>query len=394
MRRFGFVIGVFVLVVVSYGCSGSSEVRDSSTEAGTLVPYAENVILFDDRGLISYQTGEATSETLEPGVQFGGETWPGPNLFWTALTVKKGESTYLALVGSNGAYRELHGPATAAEYSAVWAPTGDSLLFGFRSVDQSGVSVFSTGSRQTRDVGCSVSDIALSWGQQDWFIVGDGTNHYVVERGNCGTIESIDARKRHEVVFGPVGKRVAYILRELEYDRQDREYRPDSSLYIADAVGTHPVLIAGDRYRPHRPSWRRDGLLLAFDARLLDEPDRRLISIYDVADARSTFLNPEAVDSKLSEWNPKWSPSGGAIAYLQSSNGGQPLVAVRRMSSSFTTTVGAAGERFAGWLDDSRLILRGNGRTRVVGLDGRESAAFDASTAIVSLGDSGSRGSN
>jgi dipeptidyl aminopeptidase/acylaminoacyl peptidase len=225
-------------------------------------------------------------------------------------------------------------------------------------------------------------------------VVGDDANHYVVERAGCGTLESLDARKLHEITFGPKGNRVAYVLRELEYDSQSREYRPDSSLYVANSEGTDPVLVAGNKYRPHRPQWSSDAMSLAFDAQLPDEPKRRLVSIYDLETGMSSFLNPKAVDSKSSEWNPQWSPSGSAIAYQHSSKGKPPVVSIRVLANSFSTTIGEDGERFAGWLDDQRIVLQGDGSTRIVGIDGKEAAVIEGAVSVIALRESAVGGSN
>jgi len=385
--------GLLLCFAAISGCSNSSKTLETEPEPPAATT-SETAILIDDRGLVTISFDGAIAETIEPAVRFAGKLWPSPDRRHTALTVHKGESAYLALVGSDGSYLDLHHLPEGAIYSVAWAPTSDSLLIGFTSSDRNGIAVHTVGPDTLVDVGCSASSQALSWGREDWFVVGDETNHFVVERSGCGTIESVDARKLHEVKFGPHGDRVAYILRELEYNSKSREYRPDSSLYVANAVGTDPVMVAGDRYRPHRPVWSPDAMSLAFDARLPEEPDRRLVSIYDVEAGMSAFLNPGAVDSKSSEWAPHWSPSGDAIAYLHSSKGEAPRVSVRVLSNSFSTTVGDPGEGFAGWLDNGRVILQGAGVTRIVGTDGKESLAFDGAASVITLGGKADRGSD
>jgi len=394
MKGSRLTAGLFLFLVVISGCSSSSTTRNAETAADESTAASETLLLIDDHGLVARSfddvgseataTGQ-TAEAIEPGIRFGGDAWPSPDGKRTALTVQRGETTHLALVGSDGAYRDLHHVSGEAHYSVAWAPTSDSLLIGFSGPTDRGIAVYVTGSGNVSDVGCAASNLALSWGHGDWFVVGDRDNHYVIERSGCGTIESVDARKFHETAFGPKGDRVAYILRELEYDSEAREYRPDSSLYVASAVGTDPVLVAGDRYRPRRPEWSGDAMSLAFDARLIEDPDRRLISIYDVENGMSAFLNPKAVDSKSSEWAPHWSPSGGAVAYQHSSKGKPPVVSVRVLSNSFSTTVGKTGERFSGWLDDSRVILEGNGGTRIVATNGKELLVVDAPAIVIRL---------
>ncbi|MFV1981082.1 MAG: TolB family protein, partial [Rhodothermia bacterium] len=372
MKGSRLTTGLFLYFAAISGCSSSSQMQE--TESGPPDAATSQIaILIDDRGLVARGLDDVVVETIEPAIRFGGTLWHSPDRQGTALIVKRGETSYLALVASDGTYLDLHHLTEEADYSVVWAPTSDSLLIGFRGPYDQGVAIYTVGSGNLADVGCSASNVALSWGRGDWFIVGDQTSQYVVERAGCGTIESVDARKMHEVKFGPNGDRVAYVLRELEYNSKAREYRPDSSLYVANSVGTDPVLVAGDRYRPHRPAWSPDAMSLAFDARLPKDPDRRLVSIYDVEDGRSAFLNPKAVDSKSSEWAPHWSPSGDAIAYQYSSKGKAARVSVRVLSNSSPTTIGEPGERFAGWLDGGRVILQGDGVIRIVDTNGKES---------------------
>lgn len=394
MKGSRFTAGLLLSLAIFSGCSSSSATRDADTAMGANARASETLLLIDDRGLVASSFDEArsgtnvktrTAETLEPGLLFGGDSWPSPDGKRTALTVHRGETTHLALVGSDGTYRDLHNVSGDAHYSVAWAPSSDSLLIGFGNSANHGIAVYAVGPDNLSDVGCSASSLALSWGHGDWFVVGDPDNHYVVERSGCGTIESVDARKFHEVTFGPKGDRVAYILRELVYDSQAREYRPDSSLYVAKAVGTDPVLVAGNRYRPRRPEWSADAMSLAFDARLPENTDRRLISIYDVESGISAFLNPKAVDSKSSEWAPHWSPSGNAIAYQHSPKGKPPVVSVRVLSNSFSSTVGKVGERFSSWLDDDRLILKSELGIRIVRTDGKGTLVLEDATYVIRL---------
>ena len=48
---------------------------------------------------------------------------------------------------------------------------------------------------------------------------------------------AVDARKMHEINYEAQGGSFAYVLRELEYNREANEYEPDSSLYIAATSG-------------------------------------------------------------------------------------------------------------------------------------------------------------
>lgn len=340
-------------------------------------------MLIDGRGLVAHPFDSRTERTVEPDVRFGGTTWLSPDESRTALTVKRGNSTHLVILEDDGTFRDLMGIDGDVAYTAVWSPTSDSLLFGFQLPDQRGIAYYDAASGDVTDVGCLMSSLAYSWGRNDWFVVGDESNQYVVERVGCGTIESTDTRKMHEIVFGPKGARAAYVLRQLEYVPASREYRPDSSLYVSTSLGTDPILIAGDRYRPHRPDWSPDGMSLAFDARLPDSPNRRLISVFDLDTRQSSFLNPNAVKSKSSEWAPTWSPSGDAIAYVHSTPGKAASLWVKVLTTSHSAAVGRPGEQFRGWLSRDLLVLSGNGVTRIVRTDGKEILTLGGDAEIV-----------
>ena len=67
---------------------------------------------------------------------------------------------------------------------------------------------------------------------------------------------------------------------------------------------------------------------------------------------------------------------------------------VRVLSNSFSTTIGEKGERFAGWLDNNKVVLEGNGKKRIVTIDGEELMVVDGEASIIAIGDSITEGSN
>ena len=381
--RPGIILGLVLAPLAWSGCSTSSTTTTGSADSAELPPAGNQVLIIDDISLVKYDVDTKSAEAVSSPVEFDGFVSHSPDGSRTLLSVRRNADTYLSLVTEDGSLRDLDTRPGQVSYSVAWAPSGDSLIFGFSSTTGRGIRQYDFGSGKTVDVGCSASSIALSWGSANWFLVGNGPSHYVVRRSGCGTIGSVDARKMHEVAFGPDGARVAYVLRQLEYNRPANQYLPDSSLHVSAVNGTDAVLVAGDRYKPHRPSWSPDGKLIAFDARVTEDSPRRLISIYDLEDGRSAFLNPTSVDADIGEWNPHWSPTGHAIAYTRSSGGDEPLVTIRDLAGSHATVVGNAGERVGGWLDERHLILKGSDATRVVNLDGSEAFTLESAARIV-----------
>lgn len=380
----GRSILILVLAIGLAGCSSSSSTTSNEITVAPEPDQGSVALVINATGLARYSSGTASSEPLEAGLTFAGLASRAPSSDAVAIAVQRGETTSLSLIGADGSRREIHQQDGQTSYTVAWAPTGDSLVFGYRSATGRGIGYYALTSGNTIDVGCSASDRALSWGYSDWFLVANDQNHYVIDRNGCDTVESTDSRKFHEVTFDQSGKQMAYILRELEYDRTTRQYRPDSSLHVSSTTGQSSKLVVGDRYKPHRPDWSPDGASLSFDARLLDEPTRRLISIYDVAARRSAFLNPTAVEGDLSEWGAVWSPSGEAIAYMQS-NGGSSVVAVRAFSETFSAVIGHPDETIVGWLDAERIVLTGPSSTRIVSSDGSQSIDLEAGVAVIGL---------
>jgi len=343
---------------------------------------APSLLVVDGSGLAKVSTVGGARTALESDVRFGGFYAPATGGRPAMVIFRIGQKTILGLLSSDGSFDTVHESNGATDYTAAWSDEGD-IVFGY-SGSSRGIGVRKQ-SGEIASAGCSASYLAYGWQSADRLIVGNKDNHYVVGSKDCATYARVDSRKLHEEAFNPNGSTVAYILRELEYDRSANQYVPDSSLWVAGADGSNPILIVGNRYKPHRPSWSPDGKELLFDARLPDQPSRRLVSVYDVEQGKSAFLNPGSLEAQVSEWDAHWSPSGANVAYVQQFDGGSPSIVVRPMDGSFTSLVGESGERFARWIDDDRLVVANGGRERLVTIDGSTSLPAPEGSVILAM---------
>lgn len=362
------VVPVLLAGVLAGGCASSAPPTDSTmvTEPESTGPM---LLVSDETGVAQLAPGGRVD--IQPGARFSGLYSRKDAGRDVIVQLVEGDVARLAALSPDGSLTTIHEMESDARYTVSWSPSGD-LAFAYEGESQRGVGI-RRADGEISNVGCRASSKALGWASADRPVVGDGQNHYVVEAQGCATVARVDARKMHEAAFNPSRPLVAYILRELAYDRPNRQYVPDSSLYVSNVDGSDPKLVVGDRYKPHRPAWSPDGVDLAFDARLPDDPGRRLISIYDADLGSSAFLNPDAVESTMSEWNPHWSPGGRNIAYLQRDPRGEDRVAVRSLDGSFVTVVGESGETIARWIDENYLVVSNGTSERVVSTDGSTS---------------------
>ncbi|HEY5564651.1 MAG TPA: hypothetical protein VIL33_03610 [Rhodothermia bacterium] len=364
------------------GCASSAPAPTPEPEpAPARAKYG--LLMIDGSGIVGISDVGAVPETIQTGLTFAGLYSPRSGAKDVVISVRNGSATQLALLAADGSFRTIHEHPGLTTYTLAWSPEGE-LAFGYSSAAGKGIGIHEPDG-DTKDVGCSASSRALGWAASDRLVVADEENRYVVAASGCSTISRVDSRKMHEVAFNPRRPLVAYVLRELEYDRAARQYVPDSSLYVAEPNGSNPRLVAGNRYRPHRPSWSADGTELAFDARIPDRPDRRLISVYDVDRGASAFLNPESIEAPVSEWDARWSPGSSSIAYMQKYADGAPGLVVRPMNGSFTALVSEPGERFARWIDDNHLVVTNGTVERLVSTDGTTSILGPAGATILRL---------
>lgn len=363
--------GLFLLV----GCAGSER---TATPAPVEMPEAAptgpafTTFIFDNNQLTQQDLRTGSEQAMALQGRYLGPKAISPDGRRLAFVYFWADSTRLALLDLNTqTAKPVYATPGEATFTLAWHQKGDRLAFGhflprrtsegvqmgngdLLTVRADGIGVFR--------VGCSVSKAVHVWLPSGSLIVGDGKNLYEVGPEGCATLATLPAQKLHHVTYAPDGTRLAYIKRDLEYNRTTRQYEPDSTLTLATYIGANPQEIVGDDYRARNLAWKPDGTELAFDVRSPDNAQVRLILLLEAATGKSYYLNQPGEQGNPSDTHPAWSPDGERLAYLRTYPDGTRLLQVRTFSdlTTGTTTLTelAPGDQWAGWVDEQTALLR------------------------------------
>lgn len=317
------------------------------------------------------------------------QRWPGGAGGAVLVAASDADSTRLLRVGDGGVDR-LHSIDGNAVYTAVWSPDGAAAAFGYyRPLGNAspgrpamGEGDVLVAGNEVQRVGCSASRAVLAWAPNGQLLVRNTNNLYLVNQDGCDTAATVDARRMHGLTVSPTASHLAFVHRELEYNRSTRAYEADSTFRLTNLQGQDAQTIVSFRYRPKRLSWKPDGSELAFDVEAA-EGAGRAISIFNVATGRTAFLHPPATD--WDEFAPVWAPGGERIAYLRGEEGGSHSVWIRSFSSTFPEALpDSEGAEIVGWVDDDGLAYRTpDGEVRVYDVPGRNAVDIGrADTAV------------
>jgi len=283
----------------------------------------------------------------------------------SAVVLSKGGSL-VAVSSEDGVITLLSEGSEDRVYTGAWSTDGMRFHFGYfvSAADGTGAGGSETGidtwdrrADEVRSVGCSASKIVLAEVPGGSLMVRNEESLYEVEAIGCETIRSVDARKLHHVSASPDGRHLAYILRELVYNRERRAYEPDSTLYIESTTGSDPIKVIGDRYAPRNLSWRPDGSELLYDVAPPDDGLQRAVSVYTVADGRSTYVIPPAASSAVT--HPSMAPGGRHIVYQRTSTDGGMDWQVKTSGATFSQSLPMPEVPVTGmyWVDADTLIV-------------------------------------
>ncbi|MEQ9104531.1 MAG: hypothetical protein RIE53_07510 [Rhodothermales bacterium] len=292
---------------------------------------AIDVIAARDGGLV-YRFLRTGEETDLPGGDRLEQALPAPQGHALALwTMGPDSSRVHVLDRRTGAIRQVWVGPVDERVSLAWSPDGRRLVVGHHtgSATDMGpggivrVDITSAGNAPddtplslggVKDVGCSASKVVLAVRPDGSLLVRGSDNLYVVEADGCATLQTIDARRMHSISVAPDGRRLAYIFRELVYNRQARAYEPDSTLYVSALDDAEPVKVIGDRYAPRNPVWSSDGTQLGYDVRPPDGDGRRTVSSWTVADGQSGYIVPPGAAAG-SVTNLRFAPGSAVVAF-------------------------------------------------------------------------------
>lgn len=393
MRHFRWLY-IFLLVALGsfsiIGCAGSEQATtdtsasaDTTAQKDTTAPAGPSlqVLTLENSGVMYKNARTGDSREIAAAEAYVGPRELSPEGDHLAFAYAGGDSVHLGIIDL--ATRELqrvHTSSSGTEYSLAWSSTGDTLAFGYFSRTSDGemgpgaISIAEVNG-SVRSVGCSAARKVLKWLPSGNLSVRDPENLYVVTADGCETLSTLDIRKMHKITYAPDGERMAYIFRDLVYDRENGEYVPDSTLFISNARGGEKNEIFGDPYRARHLQWSSDGSQLAFDVRSEADRSRRQVIIYNAVDDRRTYLVPPQMAGSGDELHPRWSPSDDNIAFVLR-RGKKTHAAVQVMGQ--TRTLGRTDGPVWGWAGERQVVVRAPDSTRVVDFQGSTVHAISA----------------
>lgn len=322
-----------------------------------------------DQTLRLHDARRDTTHQLASNVKADGPDAVSPSGQYLAFSYSTADSTHLELLDLRSqALQQVHTVERPATFSVAWHPTQDRLAFGvYRSTEvegrgPGGIRVATPGS-SSRNVGCQTVREVLHWLPDGTLATRTAENLYLVSVADCTTRASLDARRMHHIAYAPDDRRMAYIHRELTYDRAAGDYLPDSSLVLSDVRGENAQTLFGDERHVRHLRWAPNGSELAFDVQP-EEGNHRQIVIYN--GDRTVYLVPPNQTS-ADQVHPRWSPSGSRLAFtLRTSGPSRAAVRVKGQTRQLGPVRGAVW----GWLDDRIVVVPGPDSLRVQTLSG------------------------
>lgn len=389
--RFQPWIGLTVVLaafgVALAGCSSPSQTPDPPSPSQSEPPSGSTLSLLyatAEDGLVLHDAGRDSSRTLVPRATYDSVQARSASERYLAFSYRTADSTHLAMLDrTTQTLQPVDARESPVTYSLAWHPSADRLAFAYYEPAQSGTrgpgDVFvATPDGATRDVGCSAAREVLHWLPDGSLATRNDDKLYVVAPSDCATRASADARRMRKAVYAPTGDHLAYIHRELTYERETREYTPDSSLFLSDARGNNAQELFGHERRVRHLRWAPDASELAFDVRV-EASGHRQIAVYNLGSERTVYLTPPGQTS-AEQIHPRWSPSGTHVAFTLRTSAG-PRAAVRMEGQ--TRRFGPVDGAVHGWVDDRTLVVPGPDSLRVQALDGTSSYTHPVPAALI-----------
>ena len=379
-----------LLGTLAIACASSSEAPSSSADASDAAapepsgPALSLLYTTSEGDLVLHDARADSTRRLATDARHDGRRAVSSSDRYLAFTYTTADSARLALLDlTSGTLQPVDARPADATYSLAWHPSEDRLAFAYYRPAQSGTrgpgNVFVASSDgSTRDVGCSAAREVLDWLPDGSLATRNDDRLYVVSPSDCATRADADARRMRLATYAPTGTHLAYIHRELTYDRDARDYTPDSSLQLSDARAETPTELFGHERRVRHMRWAPDGSELAFDVQV-DASDQRQVASYDLANERTVYLTPPEQTS-TDQVHPRWSPSGSYIAFTARAD--QRSVAAVRVEGQ-TRRFGPVDEAVWGWLDDRTLVVPGPDSLRLQSLTGETRYAHPAPATLL-----------
>jgi len=357
-------------VVLSIGCSSSEPTTPTPQDTEPAPGPTFSMLYTTPEGeLVLHDARRDTSRTLATDVSPEEARAVSPSGQYLAFSYATADSSRLALLDlTTQTLQRVHAVSGTATYSLDWHPDQDRLAFGYYRPIENGTrgpgSIrVATPDGATRSVGCSAAREVLHWLSDDALATRTDDKLYVVAAEDCATQASLDARRMHLIHYAPDGRQMAYIHRELRYDRDAGDYVPDSSLVLSGPRGENTETLFGNKRHVRHLQWSPDGSELAFDVAVQESGHRQLV-VYD--GSRPTFLIPPD-QTTADQVHPRWSPSGTRLAFaLRTADGTYAAVRMKGQTRRLGQTRGPIW----GWLDGRSVVVPGSDSIRVKTLNG------------------------
>ncbi len=371
------------------GCSSSSQTSEPEPRSSEPEPSGPTFSLLytsDEAGLVLHDANADTTDTLVPGASYDSVRARSPSGRHLAFSYESADSSHLALLDlESQSLQHVDARPAPVTYSLAWHPEEEQLAFAYYEPIQSGTRGpgavrIATPDGSTRDVGCSAAREVLHWLPDGSLATRNDEALYVVAPSDCGTRASADAERMHEATYAPTGEHLAYIHRELTYNREAHEYTPDSSLFLGDARAAGAEEILGPDRRVRHLRWAPDGSELAFDTRA-DDSDHRQIAIYNAGNDQTVYLTPPEKTTG-DQVHPRWSSTGNHLAFTLR-EGARTTAAVRVEGQ--TRRFGPVDGAVWGWLDDRTLAVPGPDSLRIESIDGKTRFTHPATGTLIHI---------
>lgn len=374
------------MVVAGLSCRSSQPARETEEETPSTqdLESALSLLYTRENGelLLSSPRRDST-KMLASEASFGGARAASPSGRYLAFSYATTDSSHLALLDLTApvSLQTLHADASPVTYSLAWHPAQARLAFGYYRPSSNGVRGpgglrIATPDGSTRNVGCRAAREVLHWFSDGSLAARDDEQLYVVASSDCATLASRDARRMHHVTYAPTGQRMAFIHRELHYDRSAHEYVPDSSLVLSAPRSEESETLFGDDRAVRHLRWAPDGSELAFSMEVDTSRHRQIV----IHDGSRTFYAVPPDEVTADQAHPRWAPDGGRLAFtLRTAHG--PVAATRVKGQ--TRRLGPVEQAVWGWLDDRTVVLPGPDSLRVRTVGGRTRYARRAPATLI-----------
>ena len=359
-------LAVIAVTVALTGCTPTPAPSEEPVPTERALPTVWTVG-FSEEGLYRGTAAEPQQTALVAGNVRIENRMATPDGSATLFAWSRGDSTgVLRIDHATGQAMPLH--ATPGRHAVTLAFSGTMLAIGYQRNPGGGIFQLDWTNPAPQSVGCSASDRVLSWRGTASLIVGNASNVYQVSASGCGTEGRMSRDKRPDIIPSADGERIAYLERDLVYNRASRSYAPETTLYVGSRLSDSEARawMAGDK-APRDPVWSAAEQTLAFTFSDPNADGRRRLLYLDASAGELYQVPGVSRYADPVEDNPIWSPDGSSLAYERvyaSAQVAQIVVKHLSVAEPKVAYEGADRLKLVGWASNTFL--------RAVDEDGHE----------------------